>query len=197
MIKTKKHFEVLDGKQPILISAPHVYAHKRPNLSLSYKQGEPCTDYIARHIAEESNANAIYSTTELDYDPNYFKILQNDYKHEVNDLIKKKKIKYFFDIHGLSDEYPYDFGIYYLNKYNKSKNLAYGLAQSLNNESLRHCLIQILNIQTGSAETLTEFTASKLKVASLQIEISRYIREDEILRESLIANFCDFLSTLY
>jgi hypothetical protein len=197
MIKQKNGFEILEGKQPILISAPHVYAHKRPNLSGSYKQGEPWTDYIARNIAEGSNANVIYITKELDYDPNYYKVLKNDYKQKVNELIKGRKIKYFFDLHGLSDEHEYDFGIYYLNKYNKSKNLAYSLASSLNKKSLRHCLIQILNIQTGSVETLTEFTASKLKVASLQIEISRYIREDEILRESLIANFCDFLSTLY
>jgi hypothetical protein len=41
-------------------------------------------------------------------------------------------------------------------------------------------------------ETLGEYVATKLRVPSVQIEISRYIRDDEQLRESFIKN----LSTL-
>lgn len=197
MVRRKTGFEIIKGKQPILLSAPHVFAHRRPSLSGLYKQAEPWTDYIVQNVCNSSGAHGILSTGQIDHDPNYYKIEGNDYKKEVKRLITEKKIKYFFDIHGLSDEYAYDFGIYYLNMYNKSKTLAYDLAKALNKGGLRNCLIQILNVKKSKAESLTEFTSSKMKVPSLQIEVSRYIREDEILRESLIKNFNDFLLTLY
>lgn len=189
--------EIITGKNPILFSAPHVFPHRRPSLSGLYKQGEPWTDYIVKNICYEANTFGILSTQQMDYDPNYYKLSKNEYKKKIHKLIEDKKIKYFFDIHGLSDEYPYDFGIYYLNRYNKSKDLAYELAKFLNKKGLRNCLIQILNIKKNKAESLAEYTTSKLKVPGLQIEVSRYIREDDILRESLIKNFNDFLVTLY
>ena len=197
MSKKNTELEIIDGKQPILLSAPHVFAHRRPSLSCLYKQGEPWTDYIVKQICERSNSYGIYAVSETNYDPNYYKIHKNNYKKKVKKLIVEKKIKYFFDIHGLSDEYEYDFGIYYLNRYNKSKDLTYDLANALNKGGLRNCLPQILNLNMGKAESLTEFTASKLKVPSLQIEVSRYIREDKVLRDSLVENFSKFLTTLY
>ncbi len=190
-------FEIIDGKQPILLSAPHVFAHRRPSLAGLYKQAEPWTDEIVKQICEYANVYGIYASEQMNYDPNYYKIHKNNYKKRVKELIGEKKIKYFFDFHGLSDKHTYDFGIYYLNRYNKSKNLAYDLAKALNKGALRNCLPQILNLNVGKAESLTEFTTSKLKVASLQIEVSRYIREDDVLRESLVKNFSEFLTTLY
>lgn len=190
-------YEIIKGKEPILLSAPHVFAHRRPSLSGLYKQGEPFTDEIVKNICEKTNAHGIYVTQEMSYDPNYYEVKKNKYKKKVRDLIKEEKIKYFFDIHGLSDEYAYDFGIFYLNRYTKSKKLAYALAEALNKEELRNCLPQILNLNEGKAESLTEFTTSELRMPSLQIEVSRYIREDEILRESFVKNFSDFLPTLY
>ncbi len=197
MGKKKNTFEIIKGKQPVLLSAPHVFPHRRPSLSGLYKQGEPWTDYIVKNICHSSEVYGIFSTEQIDHDPNYYKIESNEYKKEVRELINEKKIKYFFDIHGLNDEYPYDFGIYYMNRYNKSKDIGYDLAKALNKGGLRNCLIQTLNIKKNKAESLTEFAVSKLKVPSLQIEISRYIREDDILREALIKNFNDFLLTLY
>ncbi len=189
--------EIIEGKQPILLSAPHVFAHRRPSLSGLYKQGEPWTDEIVKQICERTNVYGIFSIKQMDYDPNYYKVNKNVYKKTVKQLIKEGKVKYFFDIHGLSDEHAYDFGVYYLNRYNKSKNLAYDLTKALNKGGLRNCLPQVLNINVSKAESLTEFTTSKLNVASLQIEVSRYIREDEVLRDSLIKNFSEFLTTLY
>ena len=193
----KTDLEIIQGKQPVLFSAPHAFAHRRPSLSGLYKQGEPWTDEIVKSITHASDCFAILSIKQIDYDPNFYQIQKNLYKKEVNEIMKAKKLKYFFDVHGLSDEHPYDFGIYYVNRYNKSKTLAYDLAQALNKGGLRNCLIQILNVKKTKGESLTEFVTSKLKVPGLQIEVSRYIREDKDLREALIKNFSDFLLTLY
>ncbi len=190
-------YEIIKGKQPILLSAPHVFAHRRPSLAGLYKQGEPFTDEVVRSICEKTNTHGIFVTDEMSYDPNYYEIKKNRYKKKVGDLINKEKIRYFFDIHGLSDEHAYDFGIYYLNRYTKSKKLAYALAEALNKGGLRNCLPQVLNLNEGKAESLSKFITSELRVPSLQIEISRYIREDEILRGAFVKNFSEFLPTLY
>ena len=197
MSKRNTDFEIITGKQPFLLSAPHVFAHRRPSLSGLYKQGEPWTDEIVKRICEITDSNGIFTTDEVSYDPNYYKESKNEYKKKVKGIVKERKIAYFFDIHGLSDQYEYDFGIYYLNRYNKSKTLAYGFANALNKGPLRNCLPQVLNLNVGKAESLTEFTTSKLRIPSIQLEISRYIREDKVLRKSLVENFSDFLTSLY
>ncbi len=191
-----KDYEVIQGKKPILLSAPHVFSHKRPSLSSKYRQGECWTDYIVKNTSLESKSHGIVALKKLEYDPNYHIIEKNPYKKTIEEIVLRNQIKCFFDIHGLSNEHQYDFGIYFLKQYTKSKKIAYQLAEALNKGGLRNCLIQILNIQEGKQKTLTEFVSSDLKVPSIQIEISRDIREKDNLRESLIKNFSEFLPTL-
>lgn len=188
--------EVIDGKIPVLLSAPHVFSHKRPRLCGLYKQGEFWTDYLVRNICAISGAYGIVSINELDYDPNYYPVEKNEYKKKIKELVKKKKIKYIIDIHGLSDEHTYDFGIYYVNLYNRSKNLGYQLAESLNRGALRHSLIQMLNFRKDDQETISEFATKKLKLVALQIEIARYLRENDKLREAIVKNISEFIATL-
>ncbi len=177
--------EVIDGKIPVLLSAPNVFSHKRPRLGGLYKQGEFWTDYLVRNICAISGAYGIVSINELDYDPNYYSVEKNEYKKKIKELVKKKKIKYVIDIHGLSDEHTYDFGIYYVNLYNRSKK-----------GPLRHCLIQMLNFRKDDQETISEFATTKLKLVALQIEIARYIRENDRLREAIVKNISEFIATL-
>jgi hypothetical protein len=195
-MKRSLDFETIKGKQTVLFSAPHVHNHKRPSLSSKYKQGEPWTEYILKNACSESDSNGIYVVREIGYDPNYHKVTKNEYKKSVRDLIREKKIKYFIDIHGLNNEHQYDFGIYYLNRYSNSKKLAHAVADALNKGSLRDCLIQILNIPVGNQEPLTQFVSSELKVPSVQVEISRQIRERNNLRDEVVTNLCELLTTL-
>ena len=191
-----KEYKTIKGKVPILLSAPHVYEHKRPSLSSKYKQGEPWTDYIVENVCSEIDAFGIVSLKEQSFDPSYYELEKSNYKQDVKNIVKEAKVKYFFDVHGLSDNYSYDFGIYYLKRFPNSKDLAYSLADYLNKGSLRNCLIQILNLPEGKQKTLAGFTTEDLGAYGLQIEISRYIREDDNLREGFVKNFSDFLINL-
>ncbi len=195
-MKRNKGYEIVKGTAPILLSAPHVYEHKRPSLSGKYKQGEPWTDYIVKNTCAQIGAFGILSLGELEFDPSYHELKRNKYKRDVKKIIEKHKIKYMFDIHGLSDAHSYDFGIYFLKRFPKSRDLAYSLAEALNKESLRDCLIQVLHLPEGKQKTLAGFVTEDLRRPSLQIEISRYIREDDKLREGFIKNFSDFLIRL-
>jgi len=185
-------FQTIEGKVPVLLSAPHACAHRRPTLMGTYKLGEPYTDNIVREIAANSSSFGIYLSKECTYDPNYHKEKKNEYKQAVKEIITKNKIERFIDIHGLKDNQGYDIALYYPTKFRKSLELAYEVEDALNHGLLNGISIRIFRFLDNDQETLGEYVATKLRVPSVQIEISRYIRDDEQLRESLIKN----LSTL-
>ncbi len=181
-----KNYKIIKGKIPLLLSASHAHRHKRPNLENRIKQNEPWTKYIAKAIAENTQSSCIYSITKQEKDPNYYPIKENPYKKEIKKLVNNNQVKYLIDIHGLSDKHQYDFGIFYLKRFRNSKNFAYEIAENLNQEKLRNCLIHILHFKEDDQETIAEFGSETLKIPSIQIEIARYIREDDVLRENFI-----------
>lgn len=191
-----KDFYVIKGKVPVLFSAPHAHGHLRPTLSMSYKTGEPWSDILVQNLAKRSGAHGIYTSKQLDYDPNYEPLGKNEYKAEVAAIIRQMKIKYFFDLHGLGDQHQYDFGIFFPMRFAKSKKLAYGLAGALDGGELKHSVSQIFNILYSEQESLVEFVAKKLKIPAIQIEVARYIREDETLRGGFVDNTAKFTADL-
>lgn len=189
------NYTILKGNSPFVISAPHAYAHKRPTLTGVYKQGESFTDVICQNICKETDSTGIYINQEVEYDPNFFKIEHNPYKKEVEKICKESKKKIFLDIHGLNDKYNYDIGIYYLSHFGKSKAIAKELRDTLGRGELRGLNIHIFRLPLNDQEALSEFVASNLRVPALQIEIARYIREDEVLRDSFVKNISSFLNS--
>jgi hypothetical protein len=181
-------FQIIKGKVPVLLSAPHVYPHRRPTLMGSYKLGEPQTDEIVRNVSMESNSFGIYLAKECEYDPNYHKEKKNEYKGMVKEIVSKNKIERFIDIHGLKDNSNYDIGIYYTTKYRKSLEFAYEIEDALSKGLLSGINIRIFRFLDNGQETLGEYVASKLRVPAVQLEIARYIRDDEELRNALIKN---------
>ena len=187
-------FKTIEGKKEVLLSAPHVYAHRRPRLSMAYKIGEPLTDTVVEDVCRESNSFGIVLTTESDYDPNYHKEKSNLYKQEIRKIAKENKIKYFVDIHGLKDGHMYDIAVYYPTQFRKSIMLSKLLQKGLEKGELRGVNIAIFRFPSRLGETLGEFVASKLRVPSVQIEVARYIRESTKLRNEFVKNLSDVIS---
>ncbi len=185
--------KVIKGSIPVLLSAPHAHSHKRPSLTMSYKWGEEYTDRIVEEICLRTAGWGVIQNKETDYDPNWYKIKNNPYKSTIADIISKEKVTKFIDIHGLSDEYDYDFGIYYPSKFNKSIALANDISLAINKGKLRGINICIFRFPDSLQESLGEYVADKLRVPSVQIEIARYIREDEKLRNVFVQNVSSFL----
>ena len=65
---------------------------------------------------------------------------------------------------------------------------AQSISEGLNKGELKGASIFLFRFLDNDQETLGEYVASKLRVPSVQIEIARYIREDEILRNAFIEN---------
>lgn len=161
---------------------------------MGYKQGEPYTDDIVKNLVCELGAFGIYACQNMEYDPNYNKEKNNEYKGCVKDLVKEHGISYFLDIHGLSDDHPYDLGIYYPTKFSRSKKIANLLKRGLGKGALKGANVHIFRFADNDQETLGEYVASKLRVPSVQIEVARYIREDADLLKSLVANIVEVIS---
>jgi hypothetical protein len=191
-----KNFKIITGSKPILLSAPHVYAHRRPRLSMAYKIGEPLTDTIVEEVCKKSNCFGIVLTDESDIDYNYHKEKNNLYKKEIRKIVDKENIKYFIDIHGLKDGNNYDVAIYYPSKFLKSIQLSEQVREGLRKFAIKGCNVVIFRLPQDYQESLTYFTASQLRVPSIQIEIARYIREKEELRDAFISNLSEVLENL-
>lgn len=187
-------FQIIEGKVPVLLSAPHAYSHRRPTIMGSYKLGEPYTDVIVKNVSADSNGFGIYLTNECDYDPNYHKEKKNEYKQMVKDIVMKNKIERFIDIHGLKSNQDYDIGIYYTTKYRKSLEFAYEIEEALNKGLLNGINIRIFRFLDNGQETLGEYVASKLRIPAVQLEIARYIRDDEDLRNAFVNNLSAVVS---
>ena len=180
--------KIIEGKFPILLSAPHTYSHKRPSLSGSYKGGEACTDMIVENVCKDINCFGIVQSSETNYDPNFHKEKKNPYKQKVREIVREGKFKHFIDIHGLRDGAGYDIGIYYPTRFDRSMAFAQSISESLNKGELKGASIYIFRFLDNDQETLGEYVASKLRIPSIQIEVARYIREDEVLRNAFIEN---------
>ncbi|HCC67789.1 TPA: hypothetical protein DEP90_01075 [Patescibacteria group bacterium] len=189
-----KNFDIIEGQNRILLSAPHTHIHRRPNLLKKYKQGEKYTDDIVKGVCKKSGSFGIYITDKVEYDPNYHPVSGNRYKKEIENIVRSNKIEKFFDIHGLNSIYDIDVVIYYKTRFRRSTKLAEDLARYIDREDLSGINIQILRLLDNHQESLTEFVASQLRVPAIQIEVARYIREDNELRESFIKNISEYLS---
>lgn len=189
----ESEIKVIQGSIPVCISAPHVYPHRRPSLTMSYKWGEQFTDRIVEDVTVRTAAWGVIQNQETAYDPNWHKLKDNPYKSKVADIIQKEKIKKFIDIHGLRDEYKYDIGIYYPTKFFNSILLANDISKAIDMGKLRGINICIFRCPDDLQETLGEYVADKLRVPSVQLEIARYIREDDKLRGELVRNISSFL----
>lgn len=190
----KEEFTVIEGKRPLLISAPHNSLHKRPNLSGRYRQAEEFTGEIVKEVCALTGAWGIYLSKNTDYDPSYFPLVRNPYKKEVKRICKENDIKYFIDIHGMALDSHLDFAFYYPLGFRNSKKLTSLLEENLPKGKLEGCSVVVYNFPESPRKSLSEFTASKLRIPSSQIETARYIREEKELREVFINNLADVIT---
>jgi len=180
--------KIIKGKLQILLSAPHAYSHKRPSLSGSYRAGEVCTDIIVESICKDINCFGIMQSGEVNYDPNFHRERNNPYKQKVKEIVRSVRFKHYIDIHGLKDGSGYDIGIYYPTRFYRSMAFAQSIAEGLHKGELKGASIFLFRFLDNDQETLGEYVASKLRIPAIQIEIAKYILEDEILRSAFIKN---------
>ena len=174
--KDEKTFEVIEGKIPVLLSAPHSVRQLREG---KIKGKDRYTGAITIELAKQTNSFAIYKTYNNQDDASY-DIENNEYKEKVLELIDKHNIKVFLDIHGAkdTDEFDVDIGTDEKRNLNGNTQILESLIKNLKEKGIHKIGID-KKFKACTMHTLTKKIASSTKIACMQIEITRKYRDLE------------------
>ena len=158
---------ILDGKNLVLLSAPHGVFQVRNN---KRKVCEPGSLSTALFLQKANNCFLIAKTKNNDDDANYdtFSL----YKDGLKNIIENNNIKYVLDFHGLSKKREMDINLGTDNYFNTrvDKGALENLVEEL---TLNNFKVEIDNPFKGAGKTISGFVQTlNKKVFSLQIEIN-------------------------
>ena len=175
-LKEEQTFEVIEGKIPVLLSAPHSVRQLREG---KIKGKDRYTGAITIELAKQTNSFAIYKTYNNQDDASY-DIENNEYKEKVLELIDKHNIKVFLDIHGAkdTDEFDVDIGTDEKRNLNGKTQILENLIKNLNEKGITKIGID-KKFKACTMHTLTKKIASSTNIACMQIEITRKYRDLE------------------
>ena len=175
-LKEEQTFEVIEGKIPVLLSAPHSVRQLREG---KIKGKDRYTGAITIELAKQTNSFAIYKTYNNQDDASY-DIENNEYKEKVLELINKHNIKVFLDIHGAkdTDEFDVDIGTDEKRNLNGKTQILENLIKNLNEKGITKIGID-KKFKACTMHTLTKKIASSTNIACMQIEITRKYRDLE------------------
>lgn len=171
-------FHKKDGKTPVIITAVHTMNHKK--IDGTKKKIEPFTKAIAMYIADKTNSFHYIKIKDTGIDSN--SDIEDDFKINLLDFIKKNNIKLLLDIHGASIEHDFDIELGTLDNISANKNTINNLKESFNKE-------EIFNIKENSpfkGGGITKYIYKNTNIEIIQIEINskyRNINEPEKLEK--------------
>ncbi len=88
------------GSVPLLVTAPHGTAHLREGRP---KREEEYTGALARLLAREASAHALYMTHRSDDDSNWER--ETPFKHKLRGIVAEGGIGFVLDLHGMTSRH--------------------------------------------------------------------------------------------
>ena len=165
----EQSFEVINGKEKIILSAPHCVKHVRGN---SIRPRETKTGTIVRKLSKKYNTYGIYKNSrDCNNDANWDE--RCEYKKYIKDIVKRNDIKVLFDFHGMAAHREQDICI----GINDGKNI-YG------NYDIVNCMIDIFHgygfknvtidepFNAGYEFCVSNYIARECEIPTFQIEIN-------------------------
>ena len=166
------NFMIIEGKLPILLSAPHAVKHFR---SGKEKQDDTSTGPLVEIICQKCGTYGIIRTFNKMDDPNFDDTgLGLKYKNTIVELVKEKEIKYLLDIHACSDEHGFDINI----GTNDGKNINNdNFLEIIKNEFEKIGKVEVDKMFKASGEnTVCNYVHRNAGISCFQIEISASLR---------------------
>ena len=181
------NIKIVEGKIPILISAPHAVKIKR----MQKKNGQnfkPHEVKVAKIVNELCNTTGAWGIfTQKDSDEKHIENWENDiyhiYKNNINNLIASNKIVLFLDIHGSQWNRPfqidYDFLIPNLHSHDEMVEniLTTCIQEQFPKITLSNGFFRELN--GPGKNTLTRHVRNRFAIPAIQIEINKQIRANK------------------
>lgn len=159
-------FSYLPGRSRVLVVAPHATSPKREG-ELRFPDGG--TGSLAVMLNRVAKASVLYTTLASPSDPNYYD--DNDFKRELDRLIKTLKPALVIDLHA-SDAYrPYDvdFGTMKGASLNGKAEYLAKLAEALRKEGIANFSQDYFSAEKSATDT--KWAAAR-GIPAIQLEIS-------------------------
>ena len=184
-------FTYLNGKQGVLITAPHSTNHIRLG---KLKRFETFTAAIAALLNSKTKCHSLYTNCISEIDPNYYQ--SSPFKTKIKDITSDKKINFLVDLHGTSEKHKMD--IYPGIGYEKEFLLGNVHIFEILKESAKVNDIKVGSLNKFRAvkqDTIAKFGARVLKIPSIQLEINKNFRKP-LEKPKEFINLINFLSDL-
>lgn len=172
-------FDIVEGRIPVLLSAPHGAAHFRNG---RLKEEDEYTGGLVRLIAEKTGAHALYAYRMSNTDPNYYTNVP--YKRALQYLTDRHGVHFVLDVHGCSPDRR--FGIALGTMHNRScPRHRPMIIQTFFEHGFTEMNAGLLRLDLDNTfpangndhvETITQFAFNKLGVPAAQIELNARLR---------------------
>jgi gamma-glutamylcyclotransferase (GGCT)/AIG2-like uncharacterized protein YtfP len=164
----------IKGTVPILVTAPHATAHVRMD---KLKRQEFYTGALAVLLHSVTGCHALYTDRLSPVDPNYSD--ESPFKEKLADIAERSGIEFLIDLHGTGSERPGDI-------FPGSGGGEFLIAKPHVLDELR-IAAESTGVALGSPDvfpasrqfTVTRYSAAKLGVPSIQLEINQRLRLPE------------------
>ena len=162
-------FNVIRGKEKIILSAPHNVKHTRKN---SVRPRETKTGTIVRTLSKKYNTYGIYKNSkDCNNDANWDE--KCEYKEYIKNIVKKEKIKALIDFHGMAAHREQDICIGINNGKNIYGNydIVSGMVEIFNKYGFKNVTIDN-PFNAGYEYCVSNYIAKECNIPTFQIEIN-------------------------
>jgi len=162
------YFDIILGKIPILISAPHGAKHLRNG---KWKEEDEYTASIAIKLAELTDAHVIYVKNATKEDPNYD--LKTEYKEAIEKAVKSHGIKFIADLHGARNDRKFKVSVGIID--DDKDDCSCPTYKEIIQKSFKPFQKDIFNLDGLNASTegtITYFAKNSLQIEAAQFEIN-------------------------
>ena len=172
--KQKESFKTIEGKIPVLISAPHSVRQLREG---KIKGKDQLTGAMVIEIAKQTQCFGMYKTHNNQDDASY-DIENNNYKEKVLQIIYENQIQIFLDIHGAknTEQFDVDIGTDEKRNLNGKTEILNNLIKELKRNEIKNIGID-KKFKANTLHTLTKKIAINTNIACMQIEFTKKYRD--------------------
>ena len=177
---SSKNFTTIEGKNLVLISAPHGVSQVRNG---NHKIAEIGSLATALYLQKQTDSFLIAKTQNCFDDANYDEI--SPYKQKVLEIVRRNNIKYVLDIHGLASKREMDvnLGTHIGRNIETNTKIFDDLIWQLRKNKF---VVSIDNPFAGGAKTIAGSTKNNIdNIWTLQIEINAKLTNNTKYAEKL------------
>ena len=166
--ESEDYFEIIEGKIPVLLSAPHGTKHYRNG---SFKEEDEYTASLAIKLGEMTGAHVIFVKSRAREDPNYD--IRARYKDDMKKLVAEKGMRFVADLHGVNHNRNYKVNVGIID--DDSGKCSCPTLKPVIEEAFKGFQEPLFNLDCYTASslgTVTYFVKNTCKIEAAQFEIN-------------------------